>query len=506
MARKCLGFAVRRKVKYMKKVIIIGGGIAGMTAGILLQKNGFQTEIFEKNAIAGGQCTGWKREGYVIDNCIHWLTGTGEGSALHELWKEIGALGDGVEIYEKEMFFSSKYNGQTLTYWRDIEKTRQEMLALSPEDAPEINKLLHYVKLAETMTVPVEKPFDAMNPIELMRLGMSMKAMGQVMKEYGKMDIGELAMRFKHPLIRRSIQDYMPSGYQAYAFLVSYGTVTGGNGDIPKGGSLQMAMRMADKYKSYGGKLYTGAEVERVLLNGKKAEGILLKDGRESKADYIVCACDTDYTFRALLPETYMPKQLRRMYKERAKYPVNSGFQIAYAVDGQFAQITGTRVFSCEEMEVGAHKVQAMSVQSYDYEPEFAPEGKMILQSNFEQTERDYLYWEKLYADKAGYNRKKQELAGQAMKRLVAEYPFLEGKIHILDVWTPMTYTRYCNAYKGAYMSFVTTKQAKSITVPGKIKGLPNVMLASQWLMGPGGLPTAAAMGKFAAWRILQQR
>ena len=28
--------------------------------------------------------------------------------------------------------------------------------------------------------------------------------------------------------------DYMPSGHQAYAFLVSYGTVTGGNGDIPK--------------------------------------------------------------------------------------------------------------------------------------------------------------------------------------------------------------------------------------------------------------------------------
>lgn len=53
-------------------------------------------------------------------------------------------------------------------------------------------------------------------------------------------------------------------------------------------------------------------------------------------------------------------------------------------------------------------------------------------------------------------------------------------------------------------MSFVTTKQAKSITVPGVVKGLDNVLLASQWLMGPGGLPTAAAMGKFAAWRIIK--
>ena len=81
----------------MSKVVIVGGGIAGMTTGILLQKAGYQTEIFEKNKIVGGQCTGWKREGFFIDNCIHWLTGTKEGSDLYELWKEIGALSDAVD-------------------------------------------------------------------------------------------------------------------------------------------------------------------------------------------------------------------------------------------------------------------------------------------------------------------------------------------------------------------------------------------------------------------------
>lgn len=489
----------------MKKVAIIGGGIAGMTAGVLLQKAGYQTEIFAKNPVPGGQCTGWRREGYFIDNCIHWLTGTREGSGLHELWKEIGALGEGVEVYEKEMFFSSKLNGEVLTFWRDKEKTRKEMLALSPEDEKEINKLIDYVELAETMTVPVEKPFDAMNLIDFMKLGMSMKAMGKVMKEYGKMDIKELALRFKHPLIQRAIIDYMPAGYQAYAFLVSYGTVTGGNGDIPKGGSLAMAMRIAGKYKEKGGVLHTNTTVEKILLNGKKAEGILLKDGIKVEADYVVCACDTDYTFRALLPDIYMPKQLRLQYEEREKYPVSSGFQLAYAVDGNFSQITGTRVLSCKELQVGSHKVQSMSIQSYDYEPDFAPEGKMILQSNFSQTEEDYTYWETLCSDKTAYEQKKKEIAGEAMERVVTEYPFLEGKIHVIDVWTPITYTRYCNAYKGAYMSFVNTKQAKSITVPGTIKGIDNVLLASQWLMGPGGLPTAAAMGKFAAWRIIKE-
>ena len=129
----------------------------------------------------------------------------------------------------------------------------------------------------------------------------------------------------------------------------------------------------------------------------------------------------------------------------------------------------------------------------------------MILQSNFSQSEEDYKYWEALYSDKTAYDQKKKEIAQQAMERVIAEYPFLQGKIRVLDIWTPMTYTRYCNSYKGAYMSFVTTKGAKSITVPGTIKGIDNVFLASQWLMGPGGLPTAASMGKFAAWRIIKK-
>lgn len=130
----------------------------------------------------------------------------------------------------------------------------------------------------------------------------------------------------------------------------------------------------------------------------------------------------------------------------------------------------------------------------------------MILQTNFSQTETDYRYWESLYQDKVNYEKTKAEIAKEALQRVEKEYPFLEGKIRVIDVWSPMTYTRYCNSYKGAYMSFVNTKQAKSITVPGVVKGIDNVLLASQWLMGPGGLPTAAAMGKFAAWRIIKKK
>ena len=455
----------------MKKVVIIGAGISGLTAGIYLQKAGIPTEIYEKNQIPGGQCTGWKREGYFIDNCIHWLTGTREGSGLHELWKEVGALGQGVELYHKEKFYTSELDGETLTLWRDKERTRLELLALSPEDQDEINKLMDAVLLAESMTVPVDKSFDMMNPIEF--------------------------------LIRQALIDYMPPGYQAYAFVVSYATVTSGNGDIPRGGSLQMVLRMVKRYEELGGKLHTGAEVEKVLVNGKRAEGIKLTSGDMVKADYVICASDVSHTFGRLLDEAYMPKQFRKLYQERELYPVISGFHVAFGVEGNLPDAKETNVFPCRPVTIGTSVARRMSINNYSYEPEFAPEGHTILQSNFVQTEEDYAYWMRLYEDKKAYESRKRELSEEILQRLLDRYPDLAGKVKILDVWTPATYYRYCYAYHGAYMGFIETKKAKNHNIPGKVKDLSNVMLASQWLMGAGGLPTAAAMGKFAAQRIL---
>lgn len=490
----------------MKKVIIVGGGIAGLTAGIYLRQAGFETEIYEKNVIAGGQCTGWDREGYHIDNCIHWLTGTKEGSDLNTLWKTIGALDETVELIKLNEFYSADLNGDKITLWSDLEKTRKEMLKLSPEDEREINKFIDYTKLCESMKVPVAKPFDMMNPIEFIKLGMSMSGMAKVLKEYGGIDIEELANRFKHPLIRNALKAYMAKGYQAYALLVSYATVTSGNGDIPSGGSLAMAMRIIKKYEELGGKLFTNKAVEKVVIDGKRATGVQLRDNTFISGDYVICACDTNYTFSQLIDYKYMPIDLQAAYRERCKYPVISGFQMAFALDGVFQEIAGTNFFDCESFMVAYEEIEYMSIRNYDYEASFAPKGKSVIQSNISQSEKSYEYWENLYKNnKEKYRQEKMIIEERVLERIIKKYPFLEGKIHVLDSWTPITYNRYCNSFHGSYMGFIITKNAKDQRTKGEIKGLSNVMLASQWLMGPGGLPVAAAMGKFSAQRIMKR-
>ena len=74
-----------------------------------------------------------------------------------------------------------------------------------------------------------------------------------------------------------------------------------------------------------------------------------------------------------------------------------------------------------------------------------------------------------------------------------------------LDCWTLITYERYCNAYHGAYMGFITRKGVKSFRVKGLLKGVKNLYIASQWIMAPGGLPVAVTAGKFAVWRIARK-
>ena len=49
-------------------IIIIGAGIAGLTAGCYGQMNGYRTRIFESHNKPGGLCTAWKRSSETAAN------------------------------------------------------------------------------------------------------------------------------------------------------------------------------------------------------------------------------------------------------------------------------------------------------------------------------------------------------------------------------------------------------------------------------------------------------
>ena len=111
-----------------KHVIIVGAGIAGLTAGIYARRSGFEVTLIEQHSIVGGMCTSWKRKGYLFEGAMHWLTGSKPGSQVHEIWRDTGALEDTVIVSLDDPFAAVEYDGGTLYLYRNIEKTAEGSL------------------------------------------------------------------------------------------------------------------------------------------------------------------------------------------------------------------------------------------------------------------------------------------------------------------------------------------------------------------------------------------
>lgn len=500
----------RRKMKIVdvkananEKVIVIGGGIAGLTAGIYARLAGFDVTIYEKNAIPGGECIGWNRKGYHIDNCIHWLTGTKKGTELYEVWKATGALSDDTEYAKIDSFYSTTYEGKTATLWNDLKRTERELIAISPEDEEEIKKFIKFTEYSKQCQIPAKKPMEMWTVKDYIEMGKNMADFPKVMKEFGTLSLEDYSKRFKSPLLQRLMCDYLPKQYTTYSFLVSYATMADGNGGIPMGASLQMSLRMEKRYKELGGKICYNTSIDEIVLEKKSAAGIKLEDGTFIKADYVIPTVDVHLLFNKFLPKSYMPKELAVAYDSPKVYPTCSGFQVAYAVSEEYSR--GETLFiDIDPIKVGSNTFKRMYVKAYGYDPIFVKDGKQVIQTCISQFDEDFEYWKSLSKDE--YEKVKAELIEEIGKRIVRELPELEGDLEFLDAWTPITYERYMNAYHGSYMSFIVTAEGKQIKMKGKLKGINNLYVAGQWTNSPGGLPVAATSGKFAIQRILKDK
>ena len=117
-----------------KKIVIIGAGIAGLSAGVYSRLNGFDTEIYEMHNLPGGLCTAWKRKGFTFDGCIHWLTGSSPKDSFYQLWDELGAI-KGRKFVDHDIFQSYTGNdGRTFNLYTNAGQLEKHMLGLSPDD------------------------------------------------------------------------------------------------------------------------------------------------------------------------------------------------------------------------------------------------------------------------------------------------------------------------------------------------------------------------------------
>ncbi len=121
-----------------KKVIVIGGGIAGLSAGVYALRCGFDVTVLESHGIAGGNCTSWRRGGYLFEGGMHWLTGSDPKQPVNRLWRTIGALDDSVEIHCPEPYMEYMHGEESIKLYRNVDLTEKHWIELSPQDEAEI--------------------------------------------------------------------------------------------------------------------------------------------------------------------------------------------------------------------------------------------------------------------------------------------------------------------------------------------------------------------------------
>ena len=479
----------------MAKIIIIGGGVAGLSAGIYARMAGYEAEVYEKHFVAGGNLTGWQRGEYHIDNCIHWLTGTNKASSLHQMWVDLGVLGEDIGIVQGNSLFSCDRDGVRVILPPSLPELCQQMLRISPEDKGEINRFCNAVELVMAADHIAGDGCD-----EGLTVGRVLRGAPSVLKYLG-LTTSQLAARFKNPALKCFITGFWGDDFGAFALIFVFATYCGKNGALPEGGSVKTAERMVEKFTSLGGRLYLKREAVSVKIEGDRARSVTFSDGSVAEGDYIVLTTDAAISFDKLLKRP-MPKKLMKQY-QNPKLRRFSAYHAAFACDLEELPFEGDLIFDVPREYIDILGTKQLIVREFSHEPSFAPKGKNILQTLTFCFDGDCSEFIRLRSDdKAAYERKKAELS-EILQRLIEDHcPTLKGRLSLIDFWTPASYERFIGSEVGSFMSFAIPEGFIPIPIDGEVEGVKNLFIATQWQQSPGGLPVAATQGRAAIEKI----
>ena len=469
----------------MKHVIIIGGGISGLSAGIYCRKNGIDCTIIEKNSFCGGNLTGWTRNGCYIDNCFHWLVGTAPCTSLYGIWKEIGLIKNHSELYQASVFYESELGGEHIAFSRYPELTRLNMSLLSPKDTVEIDRFIDGVEAAADFMC-----HKNISPNLLSAYG-----------RYRRITLAQLGEKFVHPLLKIAFSDYIPGNFSAIALVWAYGAFACGNAMIPLGGSRNAALRVENRFKELGGTIRYSTEAKKIVTNGNSALGVITAHNEFIRADAVICCTDPSVTFGKLLPAERMPRPFAALYNNQERAPRFSSFQAAFVCNSQKLPRFGTKVVPFKDDEL--KRAGRMVIREYSYEPNFSPETQTVLQTMIFLNTEECEEWITLAQKNAEYTARKENHVNNIISTLKSVFPTLDhNDISYLDSWTPASYKRYFSSDHGEYMAFSLTPKTPLKRYPCELRGLNNVFMATQWQCSPGGLPNAARSGKQVATKL----
>jgi phytoene desaturase len=483
-----------------KSIIIIGAGLAGLSAGCYMQMNGYPSQIFEHHTTPGGVAACWKRKGYLVDGGIHFLMNHKAGSSVYEMYCELGtAQVNRFPDMTTYGAFLDEASGRSVVVTQDLDRFANELKAFSAADARAIDELIANVRAirgSELTEMGMGEPPELMGPLAYLQEMWEMRGMLKyLIGKYSK-PVAYYVQGLHDPWLRECIKNLFLPEVPVWFVLMVLALVADGQLGFLEGGCLDFVLPIEKRYKDLGGRVTYKATVEEILVEHDRAVGVHLADGSEHRAEVVVSAADGYSTIFKMLGGRYVDKKIEERYENweliRPMVMVNYGVAREFPDEPPFTTIMLER-----PLVVNKRPVNGIFVRIFNYSPKFAPPGKTVLQVEFET---GWDYWNDLQReDRASYDAEKERIAGEVLARLEAHYPGISLQVEMTDVATPYTSWRYTRNHKAAWMGWLPTPEVVMTRIERTLPGLKNFYMAGQWVTPGGGVPPCLYSGRHVA-------
>jgi all-trans-retinol 13,14-reductase len=285
--------------------IVIGSGIGGLTAAVLLGAHaGKRVLVLERHYEAGGFTHTFHRPGYEWDVGLHYIGQMQDDrSSVRRAFDHI--TGGSVEwqpmpdVYDRLII-----EGRTFDFTAGLENFRDGILQSFPAEIRAVDRYiaavhscnrasgLYYAE--KTVPAPVATLAGSLMRAPYMRW--ARHTTRQVLESFtGNRElIGVLTGQWG---------DYgLPPAKSSFAVHATIAQHYFGGASYPVGGAGAIAAAMAPQIEFAGGVVVTSAEVADIVLNGTRAVGVRMSDGREFRSGMVLSDAGAANTFERLLP------------------------------------------------------------------------------------------------------------------------------------------------------------------------------------------------------------
>jgi phytoene desaturase len=507
-------------------VIVVGAGLGGLATAAILARCGARVLVLEQHFVAGGNATVFQRPGYEFDIGLHYIGSCEEGGALPAVLAEAGVEDLEFLQLDPDGYDTIRFpDGYEFRYPRGLDRFQHRLLAEFPAEARGIRrygKLLRGVQLLARIDGHLLRLLAA-----LPRATLALRHRSSTLAEF--LDTCTTNPRLRAVLAGPHLDHGLAPS--RVSVLLHAGLVTHymhGGAYYPKGGGQVIADRLVETIERNGGTILLRATVQRILVEGGRVHGVVLRDGalrqRSAFAPVVVSNADLKRTFLELLP----PEALRDETRARTRdLEMSPGLGVVYI--GAESRVllradlrnTNYWLFPGDDLEreyreVGAGRfpeapTTCISIASFKEPgtPRLAPPGIVNLQLMAVVPSQPEAWGvseaqaaDHSYRREPAYLAAKQQLAERLLRCAEAVLPGLRSAVVFQEVATPLTHVRYTRSSNGTGYGIACTPQQFLFGRPAAATEIEGLVLAGASTRSAHGIMGVLSSARQAALAV----